>query len=248
MNRSLFRLLAVGLIVLFLAVGTTMAVMALVPEAGSPPSIFDDFKWSSTSSGFWHVNAVGASASIKNSFLTLKGDSIELDHRIQTDPHVMVVAAKVRGIDFHKFGLGIGVFHAGTIGMEFDDDGVKCGRGSDYGWKVDYVKGWTVQPTNQWFYLELAVTNPYPVTFDTSNIPKKKLKHVTVRCALFDASGNLINEVTAKNPPPNANYAALDEAFVRTWDSGNQYQVDWFYAGPPSGDPLNGVAHGGLVG
>jgi hypothetical protein len=51
----------------------------------------------------------------------------------------------------------------------------------------------------------------------------------------------LIARSVPTDPPPNTNYAALDEAFMRTWDSGNKYQIDWVYAGPASGDPLRVV-------
>jgi hypothetical protein len=44
-----------------------------------------------------------------------------------------------------------------------------------------------------------------------------------------------------KTPPPNAHYVSFDEVFMRTWDSPNEYQVDWFYAGPPSGNPGNAI-------
>jgi hypothetical protein len=245
MSRSTMRAIALALIFFLVGLGVGAAVFAYVPDPGSPPSIFDDFQWSSTANGFWHVNAVGASAHIKDGILTLSGDSIELDHRVQTDPITTVVSVRVRGLAFHKFGLGIGVFHAGTVGMEFDDDGVKCGRASEYGWKVDFLKAWSRPPVGQWYYLEIAVSNPYPnPKTDTSKIPPDKIKPVKIVCSMWDDAGNLVSRVHAVNPKPNSNYGSFDEAFVRTWDPGNKYQVDWFYAGPPSGDPIRTVTRG----
>jgi hypothetical protein len=242
LGQDMVRTFALALI--FLLVGVALAALALayIPDPGSPPSIFDDFRWSSTENGYWHVNAVGASASISHSVLPLSGDSIELDHRIQTDPVTTVVSVKVRGLKFHKFGMGIGVFHAGTVGMEFDDDGVKCGRASEYGWKIDYLKSWRSPPVGKWYYLEMSVTNPYPHAKDTSKIPKDKLKPVKMVCSLYDASGKLLSVVNAVYPPPATNYDALDEVFVRTWDTNNEYQVDWVYSGPRAGDPIRAFA------
>jgi hypothetical protein len=169
--------------------------------------------------------------------LTLSGDSIELDRRMQTDPNATVVMARVSAAHFHKFGLGIGVYHAGTLGMEFDDDGIKCGRGTDRGWRVDFVKGWKVPPVGRWFYLKIVVVNPYPNPTSYAAAPSNKLKPVTLTCSAYDAQGRLIGQITPRDPVPNAHYIALDEVFVRTWDSRNDYQVDWFYAGPPAGVP-----------
>jgi hypothetical protein len=172
--------------------------------------------------------------------LTLRGHSIELDHRMQTDPKETVVSVRVRGVHLHKFGIGVGIYHSGTVGMELDDDGIKCGRGTDGGWRVDFLKDWKTPQENAWFYLRMSVLNPYPDPKVLAKLGDKdysQLKKVTLRCSAWDANGRLIATVNAKDPPPNAHYAALDEAFLRTWDSRNDYQIDWFYAGPPSGDP-----------
>ena len=247
MNRPLVRSAVIALIFTCLGVATAAAVFAYFPDPGSAPSIFDDFKWNTTANGFWHVNAIGASADIKNSILTLSGHDIELDRRLQTDPNVTVVVAKVRGLHFHKFGLGIGVYHAGTVGIEFDDDGIKCGRGSDYGWQINYLKAWNTPPVGQWFYLLVSVKNPYPNPDDLrraeqiADAKNTKLKPVTLTCSVYGAQGNLISRVVPKTPPPNAHYVSFDEVFMRTWDSPNEYQVDWFYAGPPSGNPGNAI-------
>lgn len=241
MSRSLLQGISVALIFLFIGVASAAAVLAYLPEGGSPPAVFDDFKWSSTANGFWHVNPVGGSAAIEHSLLTLSGGSVELDRRLQTDPNETVVLAKVRGLHFHKFGVGLGAYHAGTLALEYDDDGVKCGRGTDYGWQVDIMKPWTTPPVNQWMYLKLAVTNPYPNPKDLQRVEKlgdvRKLKPVTMTCSMYDASGHLLASSTPKDPLPNAHYVALDEVYMRTWDRGNRYQVDWVYAGPPSGSP-----------
>lgn len=249
MSRAAKQAVATAVVFLFLGMGAAAAVFAFLPNPGSPPSIFDDFKWSSTANGFWHVNAIGSKTTIKHSVLTLTGDEIELDHRIQTDPNQTDIVAKVRGRQFHKFGLGIGVYHAGTVALEFDNDGVKCGRGTDFGWKVDIMKPWSTPPANQWFYLEISVKNPYPNDKDlvraeklAVQFHKKSLIHaVTVTCSMYDASGHLIVTDTPHDPPTNAHYVSFDEAFMRTWDGGNNYQVDWIYAGSPSGNPLQGI-------
>ncbi len=117
---------------------------------------------------------------------------------------------------------------------------------TDHGYRIDPVTMWTNPPLNQWFYLYMVVVNPYPnpaVLAKLGNVDYSQLKPVTLHCAAYDAKGNLIKYVTASNPPPNTHYAALDEAYVRTWDSQNDYKVDWFYAGPPAGDPLNALVH-----
>lgn len=240
MNRTVVQGVVIALVFLFLGVAGTAAVMAYLPDPGSAPAIFDDFQWSSTANGFWHVNPIGATAQIEHSVLTLSGHSIELDRRVQTDPYETVVAARVRGLSFNRFALGIGLYHAGTVGMEFDDDGVKCGRGTDYGWQVDFLKGWTRPPVGQWVYLVITVKNPYPNPKDLQRAeknPDAKLKPVTLTCAMYDANRHLVARIAPTQPPPNAHYVALDEAFMRTWDSGNDYQVDWFYTGPPAGIP-----------
>jgi hypothetical protein len=54
---------------------------------------------------------------------------------------------------------------------------------------------------------------------------------------VYDAKGNLVTRDQARKPPSNARYPGVDEIYLRTWDSHNKYQVDWVYAGPPSGDP-----------
>lgn len=243
MSRPFLRIAVIALIFFLVGVAAAAMVFAYLPDPGPSPAVYDDFKWSSTSNGFWHVNASGAQAIIKHSLLTLTGDSIELDRRMQTDPNMTVVVAKVRGRHFHKFGLGIGVWHAGTVGLEFDDDGAKCGRGTDYGWKVDFLKGWKPPPTNRWFYLAVAVKNPYPKSEDLKRAEQladktgKKLKPVTLTCSLYDAAGQLVASVTPTYPQPNAHYVGFDEVFMHTWDGRNDYQVDWFYAGPVSGVP-----------
>jgi hypothetical protein len=240
MNRALLRYVAVALIALFLGVAVTAAIVGFIPNAGSAPTVYDDFAWDSMANGFWHVNSVGATAAISHSRIMLKGNSIELDHRIQTDPHETVISAWVRGLHLHKFGIGIGVYHAGTVAEEFDNDGIKCGRGTDHGWEVTYLKGFTLPPNNQWFYLRIAVINPYPNAKDqqrAARLDPTKRKKATILCSAWDAQGHPIATVNANDPVPNTQYQGLDEAFFRTWDSGNNYQVDWFYAGPPSADP-----------
>jgi len=249
MPQTIMRAIVIAIIALCLGIAGTTAAVALIPDTGSPPSIFDDFNWDSTANHFWHVNAIGATAKIRHGMLTLAGNSVELDRRFQTDPNETIVATHVRGIKFHKFGFGAGLWHAGTIGMEFDDDGVKCGRASDFGYKVDYMRDWTRPPVGQWFYLEIALKNPYP---DPKKIPPNvkdtKLKRVVLRCSIYDQAGKLVATTIAKDPPPNTHYVGLDEAYVRTWDNHNQYQVDWVYAGPPSGNPVVGLVqhHVGL--
>lgn len=229
----------IALIFLFVGVAGAAAVFEYMPNAGSAPSIFDDFKWNSTANGFWHVNATGATATVKDSLLTLKGDTIELDRRVQTDPYSTVLLAKVRARQFDKFDIGIGAYHAGTITLEFDADGVKCGWGSDLGWEIGIMKQWSPPPFNQWYYLRMDVGNPYPNVPNPvlAKIPPEKLKPVNMRCSVYDSAGHLIATEVPKDPPPNAHYVSLDEAFLRTWDSHNDYQIDWYYVGPPSGIP-----------
>jgi hypothetical protein len=237
MRKPFVQGLVIALVALFLGVAGTAAVLAYLPDPGSTPSIFDDFNWSSTSNGYWHVNAIGASATIKNGLLTLSGHSIELDKRLQTDPHVTIAAAKVRATQFRRFGLGLGVYHSGTVALEFDNEGFKCGRGTDFGWRVDVMKSWTTPPTGQWFILKVKVTNPYPTAKEqakVAHLDASQLKPVTVQCSVYDANGKLLSTTTPIDPQPNAHYNALDEAYMRTWDSGNAYQLDWFYAGPPT--------------
>ncbi|GAC1323479.1 MAG: hypothetical protein NVS2B16_06370 [Chloroflexota bacterium] len=244
MRRNAAFVIVVAMIAAFVGVAGAAAAFAWIPSPGSGPSIYDDFNWVSTANGFWHLNGAGADATIKHSILTLRGNSLELDRRVQTDPTETVVSARVRGLGFHKFGLGLGVWHAGTIGMEFDDDGVKCGRASDYGYQVDFLKAWSRPPIGKWLYLEMKVRNPYP---DPTKIPKvddKLLKRVQLTCSIYDDTGKLIATDRATNPPPNTHYVGLDEAYLRVWDNQNRYQVDWYYAGPPKGNPLNGIVKG----
>jgi hypothetical protein len=42
-KRSVLRLGSVALVTLLLGVATTAGVFALIPDPGSPPSIYDDF-------------------------------------------------------------------------------------------------------------------------------------------------------------------------------------------------------------
>ena len=245
-NRKIAQIGVIALIALLIGVACTAAVFAYIPDSGSAPSIYDDFNYSTTGSSFWHVNAVGGDNEIKPSSLTLTGASIELDRRIQTDPNETVVSLRIRAQHFEKFGFGIGVYHSGTVGIEFDGDGIKCGRGTDYGYQVDPVVVWKTPHVNQWFYLRLVVKNPYPdpaVLAKLGNIDPAKLKKVTVICSAWDNQGHLVGQVTPTDPPPNAHYAAFDEVFMRTWNSNNRYQIDWFYAGPPDGDPLHYIVH-----
>lgn len=241
MPRSILRMLVVALISLFLGVAGAAAVMVYIPASGSAPSIFDDFNWSSTANSFWHVNPIGATADIKNGTMTLKGNSIELDRRLQTDPYQTVVSARLRAVHFHKLGLGLGIYHSGTIGLEFDDDGIKCGRGTDFGYKVDPVTTWKTPPVNQWFYIQMSITNPYPTKESqdkVKDVEQSKLKPLTEVCTAYDAQGRLIGMSRPTDPKPNTHYVGLDEAYIRTWDGKNNYQVDWLYAGPPGGNPL----------
>jgi hypothetical protein len=230
----------IALIFFCLGIATWAGAMAFVPNPGSPPSIYDDFNFSTTSNGYWHVNPVGALARIKNGTMTLSGHSIELDHRLQTDPYVTIVVAKVRGLQWDKFAMGLGLFHSGTVSIEFDNDGIKCGRGTDHGWKIDYVQGWKTPPTGKWYYLYMSVVNPYP---NVTKFTSKMKKPITLTCAAYDMSGRPVAAVRAADPKPNTHYGSLDEAYFRTWDSGNKYQLDWFYAGPPSGNPVRSVLH-----
>lgn len=248
MRREMIRTLIIALIALCLGVAAAAAGMALIPASGSAPSIFDDFNFSSTSNGFWHVNPVGATATIKNGLLTLKGDSIELDRRVQTDPYETVVSAKIRARNFHRLGLGLGIYHAGTIGLEFDNEGIKCGRGTDFGYEVDPVTVFKQPlPVNQWFYIQLAVKNPYPTKEEQDKVrdlDQSKLKPLTEICSAYDAKGHLIGRSIPTDPVPNTHYVGLDEVYIRTWDASNDYQVDWLYAGPPSGNPALRVIQG----
>jgi hypothetical protein len=242
MKRTVWVWVIFGLILLCIGGALGGAVVLAVPNAGSAPSIYDDFQWSSTANGFWHVNPVGGSAIIKNGTLTLAGHSIELDHRIQTDPYVTVAVARVRALSFDKFALGLGLYHSGTVSFEFDADGAKCGRGTDQGFAIDYVKPWAKPPVDRWYYLGIRVTDPYPnptpaLQAKLNAEDSKFWKPVKITCALWNSSGKLIGADTPLLPRPNTHYVSLDEAYVRTWDSLNDYQIDWIYAGPPSGIP-----------
>jgi hypothetical protein len=157
----------VALIALFVGIAVHAAYAAFLPAPGSSPSIYDDFNWSSISNGYWHVNVDGGTAEIRDGILTISGHQTELDRRIQTDPNHTVMVAKVRGLSFFKFGMGLGSYHGGTVSLEFDNDGFRCGRGTDNGWMVDDMKIWTTPPTDQWFYLKVSITNPYPVACTT---------------------------------------------------------------------------------
>jgi hypothetical protein len=243
MKRGLWRWVAAGIIFLFLGSAIGGAVVWAIPNEGSPPSIFDAFSYSSTSSGYWHVDPIGAQAIIKNGTMTLVGNSIELDHRIQTDPYSTVAVARVRALSFDKLAVGLGLYHSGTISFEFDSDGAKCGRGTDVGWAVDYVKSWVVPPVGQWFYVGIKIKNPYPnpspaLLAKLSNEDPSLWKPVTITCALWDSAGHILAQTTPTTPRPNTHYASLDEAYLRTWDDKNRYQIDWFYAGPPSAMPF----------
>lgn len=229
------RLALIALVFLFLGVAGAAAAFALIPDPGSPPGVYDTFNWDSTANGYWHVNPYGATAVVRNSALTLSGHTIELDRRLQTDPFDTVVVIRVRGLSFDKFGFGIGGYHIGGVGMEFDKDGAKCGYGSDFGWEVPFVKGWTVPPSGQWFYLALSVKDPYP---NVTSSAATGTKPIGITCAMYDSSGRLVNSITPTQPPANAKYPGFDEVYMRTWDSQNRYQIDWVYAGPPAGSPL----------
>src|SRR5437764_10959958 len=125
MGRPLLQGAVIALIFFFLGVAGWAGAMALVPNAGSTPSIFDDFNFSSTSNGYWHVDSIGSTAAIRDGLMTVSGHSIELDHRLQTDPHQTVVVAKIRGLGWDKFAIGLGLYHSGTVSVEFDSDGIK---------------------------------------------------------------------------------------------------------------------------
>lgn len=242
--RRYLPVIVIALICTLLGAAIATVVLVSLPSPGTPPAIYDTFAWNSTRDGFWHVHAYGASTVVDNSRLTLEGNSIELDRLLQTDPKTTIVVARVRGVSFHKFAIGIGSYHNGTITTEFDNDGAKCGWGSGQGWQVAFIKGWAVPPVGKWFYVEVRVVNPYPgwTPQQLSTLNSQTEKAPVITCALFDSSGKLIGAVTPTAPAfglSNAHYVALDEAFMRTWDSQNDYQIDWFYAGPPSGLPMH---------
>ena len=237
MSRGALKLAVVAVIGIFFGIFLTAAVMAFLPNDGTAPSVYDDFRWSSISDGFWHVNADGGSAAIVNGILTMSGAQLEMDHLMQTDPNKTVMVAKVRGVQFYKFAIGVGTYHGGTVSLEFDNDGFRCGRGTDSGWQVDDMKLWTKPPMNKWFILKLSVVNPYP---GITKLPAHPKKPVTLTCSVWTPSGKRVAYDQPTNPVPNTRYPGIDEIYMRTWDSHNQYQVDWVYAGPPSGDPTRG--------
>lgn len=234
MSRSAMRVIAIGAIGLLLGIFATAAALAFVPNQGSPPSVYDDFRWSSISNGFWHVNEDGGQAAIVDGILTLSGAQVEMDHMIQTDPNKTVIVARVRGEQLYKFALGVGSYHGGTVSLEFDNDGFRCGRGTDTGWTVDDMKLWTKPPTGQWFYLRVSVWNPYP---GVTNLPPKPKHPIVLTCSVYDSIGRRIAYDKPLHPPSNMRYPGIDEIYLRTWDYHNRYQVDWVYAGPPSADP-----------
>lgn len=249
MSRSLLRILLAAFIALCLGVAGTAFAVTLIPDPGSPPSIYDDFNFSSVANGYWHTHSYGATERIANGVLTITGDNMEFDKRFQTDPNETVISAKLRAGFYHKMGIGMGSYHSGTVGLEIDSDGIKCGRGTDFGYMVNPVYPWVNQPTNKWFYVRMSIINPYPTLEEqkaAANLPPAKLIRPTIRCSAWNANGKLLGTVVASVPPPNTNYVSIDEAYIHTWDSHNDYQIDWIYAGPKSGDPLNRLVTGGL--
>jgi hypothetical protein len=248
MKRAVWRWIVAAVILLLLGSAAGAAAVWAIPNEGSPPSIFDSFAYSSTGSGYWHVNADGAHAIIADGTLNMVGNSIELDHRLQSDPYSTVAVAKIRASSFDRFALGLGLYHSGTITFEFDVDGAKCGRGSDVGYAVDFVKPWNPPPLNTWFYAGIRIKNPYPnptpaLLRKLSNEDSDLWKPVTISCELWNSAGQKIAEITPTTPRPNTHYASIDEAFMRTWDDKNNYTVDWFYAGPPAAIP-HGITFG----
>ncbi|MGH2449587.1 MAG: hypothetical protein ACRDFS_13425 [Chloroflexota bacterium] len=246
MSRLAVRAVIVAVIFTFVGVAGAAAAYIYIPQPGTAPSIYDTFRWDSISDGFWHVNSYGATATIDQSMLDLKGHMIELDHLLQTDPARTIIVARVRGLAFHRFALGIGSYHGGTLTLEYDDDGMKCSWGTGQGQQIDIMKAWTKPPVGKWRYLEVAVDNPYPgwSPHQLSTLNYLTEKPLGVTCMAYDAKGHLISSVHPTSPEPNAHYVSLDEAFFRTWDSANNYQIDWVYAGPPSGNPASRILSG----
>lgn len=238
MSRAVLRVLIIGVIGVLIGVFLTAVAAAFVPNPGSAPSVYDDFRWSSISNGFWHVNEDGGQAAIVDGILTLSGAQAEMDHRIQTDPNRTVIVARVRGLKFFKFALGLGSYHGGTVSLEFDNDGFRCGRGTDNGWQVDDMKLWKTPPTGTWYYLKVAVWNPYP---GVTTLPIKPKKAVVLTCSVYDTSGHRVAFNRPRKPPTNIRYPGIDEIYLRTWDTHNRYEVDWVYAGPESGDPTRSL-------
>ncbi len=234
MSRAALRVVVIVLIGLLLGVLVEAAVFAFIPNRGDPPSVYDDFRWSSISNGYWHVNEDGGNAAIVDGILTLSGAQTEMDHLLQTDPNKTVMVAKVRGLSMYKFALGLGSYHGGTVSLEFDNDGFRCGRGTESGWMVDDMKLWKTPPIGKWFYLRVSVFNPYP---GVTNLPIKPKKSIVLTCTVYDSSGRRIAYDRPVDPPSNIRYPGIDEVYLRTWDNHNRYQVHWVYAGPVSGDP-----------
>lgn len=239
MSRATLRVVIIGLIGVLLGVFAAAVAFAFVPGPGNAPSVYDDFRWSSISNGFWHVNEDGGQATIVNGIMTLAGAETEVDHAFQTDPYRTVMVAKVRGLSFYKFDIALGSYHGNTVSLEFDNDGFRCGRGTDNGWTVDDMKLWKTPPTGKWFYLKLSLVNPYP---NVVNLPTKPAKSVPVTCTVYDASGHQVAHDVAIHPPSNLRYPGVDQMSMRTWDNNNKYQVDWVYAGPVAGDPTRSFA------
>jgi hypothetical protein len=218
-----------------LGVAIAAVAFASVPEAGSAPSIYDEFNWSSIANRYWHLSADGGGASISNGHLRIHGDTVELDRRLQTDPRETVVAVKIRPSQMHRLAFGLGEYRSGSVGLEFDDDGIKCGRQAVQGWRVDFLKAWSKPPLGQWFYLVVKARNPYP---RVSNLSVAQTKPISLTCAAYDAHQRLIASVSPSSPPSKVHYAGLDQVYIRTWDSRNDYALDWIYAGPASGSPV----------
>lgn len=236
MNHRALQGAVVAVIFLFLGVATAAAVLAFIPNPGSPPSVFDDFNFASTSNGFWHVDTTGGTVTIKDSVVTMSGAMTELDHRLQTDPHRTIVVVKIRGLKFGKFAIGLGQYKADTVGLEFDNDGAKCTWPTQGGESVQILKGWKRPPAGQWFYLVLSVTNPYP---RVQTLTSSMTKPIEIACTAYDASGRPLNPALPAPMASNVHYAGFDQVYIRTWDSGNRYQIDWLYAGPASGNPVS---------
>jgi hypothetical protein len=177
-----------------------------------------------------------------NGILTLQGAQTEMDHMFQTDPNKTVMVAKVRGLSFYKFDIALGSYHGNTVSLEFDNDGFRCGRGTDNGWTVDDMKLWTTPPTGKWFFLKLSIVNPYP---NVVNLPIKPAKSVPLTCSVYDAAGHRIAYDKPTEPPTNLRYPGVDQISLRTWDTHNKYQVDWVYAGPEAADPTRSFSKAG---
>jgi len=244
--RSIAQGTVIALIFLFVGVAGAAAFFGYLPNPGSPPSVYDDFRFSTPSNGFWHVNADGAAAKVTGSLITLHGAQIELDHRLQTDPHSTVVVARVRGWSFQKFALGIGGYHSSSVSVELDSDGVKCVRATDNGTKVDFMRVWKKPPAGQWLYLALVVQNPYP--HPPKHLDVATEKGINLTCALYGSRGVLTSADRPTDPPASVHYPGIDEVYFRTWDTHNDYQLDWIYAGPSQGIPHSAHLRGRVPG